>query len=237
MIYTFDSRVRYSETTPDGRMGLHALLNYLQDCSTFQSEDLGVGVEALHRIGRIWMLAAWQVVVERYPVFGEKITIGSLATDHDSLFAHRNFFMKDADGDMIVKADSTWIYVNMKTGHPEALTGDELAPYGEEEPLPITRAPRKIRLPKTAGEAGTPITIGEQHLDSNRHVNNGQYVRLAEQALGGYMFPKRVRAEYKKEAFLGDEMVPVIYREQDRRIVSLKNKNGEIFSNVEFTLD
>lgn len=47
MIYTFDSRVRYSETDHRGTMTLTALMNYLQDCSTFQSEDIGLGVSML----------------------------------------------------------------------------------------------------------------------------------------------------------------------------------------------
>ena len=43
-MYTFDSRVRYSETDVNGTLSVTAAVNYFQDCSTFQSEDLGVGV-------------------------------------------------------------------------------------------------------------------------------------------------------------------------------------------------
>ena len=46
-MYTFDSRVRYSETDPDGFLKIESLLDYLQDCSTFQSEDLGIGISFL----------------------------------------------------------------------------------------------------------------------------------------------------------------------------------------------
>ena len=42
-MYTFDSRVRYSETAEDGRISLNAIIDYMQDCTNFQSEDLGVG--------------------------------------------------------------------------------------------------------------------------------------------------------------------------------------------------
>lgn len=53
MIYTFDSRVRYSEVDHQGTLTLPALMNYLQDCSTFQSEDIGVGLSVLReRNGR-----------------------------------------------------------------------------------------------------------------------------------------------------------------------------------------
>ena len=37
-MYQFDSRVRYSETGENGELTLTGMINYLQDCSTFQSE-------------------------------------------------------------------------------------------------------------------------------------------------------------------------------------------------------
>ena len=35
-MYTFDSRVRYSETGEDGLLSLPAIVDYFQDASTFQ---------------------------------------------------------------------------------------------------------------------------------------------------------------------------------------------------------
>lgn len=42
-MYSFNSRVRYSEVNKDGRLKLVSLLDYFQDCSTFHSEDAGDG--------------------------------------------------------------------------------------------------------------------------------------------------------------------------------------------------
>ena len=47
MPYTFRSKVRYSECDREGRLTPFSVINYFQDCSTFQSEDLGVGVKYL----------------------------------------------------------------------------------------------------------------------------------------------------------------------------------------------
>ena len=46
-MYRFESRVRFSEIDHTEMMTLPALVNYFQDCSTFQSEDLGVGIDYL----------------------------------------------------------------------------------------------------------------------------------------------------------------------------------------------
>ena len=47
-MYEYDSRVRLSEVDQHQRMTLNAVLNYFQDCSSFHSEDLGVGIEYLN---------------------------------------------------------------------------------------------------------------------------------------------------------------------------------------------
>ena len=46
-MYSFNSRIRYSELDETGRLRLESLLDYFQDCSTFHSEDIGLGVDYL----------------------------------------------------------------------------------------------------------------------------------------------------------------------------------------------
>ena len=55
-MYSFNSRVRYSEVNKDGRLKLVSLLDYFQDCSTFHSEDAGMGTEYLAGQGLAWVL-------------------------------------------------------------------------------------------------------------------------------------------------------------------------------------
>ena len=63
-MYQFHSRVRYSETDEYGRLSVTGIINYLQDCSTFQSEDIGRGVSWLKSRNRAWWLTSWQIVME-----------------------------------------------------------------------------------------------------------------------------------------------------------------------------
>ena len=77
MKYSFDSRIRFSETGENKCLTLNGIINYFQDCSTFQSEDIGVGMKFLEERQQVWVLSAWQIVVERYPKLCEKVTISS----------------------------------------------------------------------------------------------------------------------------------------------------------------
>ena len=74
-MYSFNSRIRYSECGADGYLTIVALLNYFQDCSTFQSEDLGVGVAALHERGTLWVVNSWQIDIMRLPRLCDRVGI------------------------------------------------------------------------------------------------------------------------------------------------------------------
>ena len=76
-MYSFESRIRYSEVDQNQELSVTGIINYLQDCSTFQSEDLNLGVTYLQEHHRAWWLSSWQIVIERYPRLGEEIIVST----------------------------------------------------------------------------------------------------------------------------------------------------------------
>ena len=57
-MYDFKSRVRYSEVNSERQLTLPALIDYLQNCCTFQSEDMNIGVEYLEQHHAAWVLSS-----------------------------------------------------------------------------------------------------------------------------------------------------------------------------------
>ena len=161
-MYEFNSRVRYSEIDHHGTLTLPALINYFQDCSTFQSEDVGLGTEVLKAEKRAWILSYWQVIAERYPALGERITIGTFPTEFKGLFGNRNFYIKDERGHMIAKAYSVWVFLDTETGRPVRPEEKDIKPYGMGEALDMPYEGRKISLPEetevTGGIPGTSLS-------------------------------------------------------------------------------
>ena len=102
----------------EGKLTLSALLNYFQDASTFQSEDLGVGVKYTQELHLGWVLSAWQIVVERYPELCEKVTIGTLPYEFKGFMGCRNFMMLDEQGNYNAKVSSICTLLNTDTGRP-----------------------------------------------------------------------------------------------------------------------
>lgn len=228
MIYTFDSRVRYSEVDHKGTLTLPAMMNYLQDCSTFQSEDIGVGLAALRERHRVWLLSYWQVEIRRFPKLGERITVGTMATGFRGFFGNRNFYIDDADGDRLACANSIWVFMDAQTGRPIKPGEEEIAPYGLEDPLEMEYEGRKIGLSQE-GQALEPFPVRRTHIDTNEHVNNSQYIQMVMDVLPGDMEVHRLRVDYKKSAVMGDIIFPRISREEGRTVVELCDEAGHAY--------
>lgn len=232
-MYTFDSRIRYSETDHNGLLSLDGLLNYFQDCSFFEAEKLGIGIEYLREKHLAWVLSSWQISVERYPKLYTKVTTGTFPYQFKGFVGLRNFFMTDEEGRNLAKANSIWVLLNTDTGKPVFLPEEMLEKYEMHPALDMEYPDRKIKVPE-AGESMETITVTEQNLDTNQHVNNGQYVRMAMNFLPRNLNISRLRVEYKMQARLGDRLMPYVVRNDGFYTVSLRDRNGEPYVNVEF---
>lgn len=233
MAYSFESRVRYSEIGENGCLTLPGILNYFQDCSTFHSEAVGLGVEEVKKRGRIWVLSSWQVVVNRYPKLGEKIRTVTFPYDFKGFMGKRNFYMETEDGERLAWANTLWTNLNWETGLPEKLNQEDVKGYELEEKLDMDYAPRKISLPDT-WKKGTSFAVQKQHLDTNHHVNNGQYVSMAQDYLPGDFRIGQMRAEYKMQARLDDIIYPEVSVEEGKIVVSLNDENRQPYAVVEY---
>lgn len=233
-MYTFDSRIRYSEIAEDGKISVNALIDYMQDCTNFESEDLGVGLDWHKEKGLMWVLSSWQIVIESYPKMGEKITIGTQSCGCEKMLGYRDFLITDTLGGCVAKAHSTWVLMDLEKKRPILITPEIGEVYGKAEPLKIDEAPRKIKVPKE-GRREAAFIVREYHLDTNHHVNNRQYVQMAMGFLDRAAKVRELRVEYKKQAMLGDEIVPMVYTVNEQEtIVSLNTTEGKPYAIVQF---
>ena len=232
-MYTFDSRIRYSETDSEGKLTMASLINYFQDCSIFHSEDVQLGIEYLRQRSLVWVLSSWQIVVERYPDLGENVTIGTQPYGLKGFLGYRNFCMMDEKGGYIAKANSLWSLLNTENGRPAGVPEEMVEGYGIGEKLDMEYAPRKIVIPQ-GGQKQEPITVKKHHIDTNHHVNNQQFVDMAMDFLPEGFSVGQLRAEYKKQAFLDDALVPYVAEEDGKIVVSLTDFSEAPYVIVEF---
>lgn len=230
--YTFESRIRFSEIDHTRQITLPGIVNYFQDCSIFQSEGLGLGIEYLKEKKRAWVLSSWQVEVERYPELGEKIKVSTWATDFKGMLGNRNFCMEDEAGRYAAYANSLWVYMDIEKGRPARPSEEEVAAYGRGEPLEMEYTSRKIALPEELVKLpGFPVRRSQ--IDTNEHVNNCQYVQMAAEAADEERKIRRLRAEYRRSAVCGDQIIPEVYKDKERAVVKLCDTKGQPYAVIE----
>lgn len=233
-MYSFDSFVRYSEVGEDKNLTLNGIINYFQDCSTFQSEELKVGLGKLEAMHRVWVLSSWQIVIDRYPALCDKIRISTWPYYFQGFFGYRNFTMTDQDGKLLAWANSLWTFLDTRSGRPVRVDGEIAEAYVLEEKLDMEYASRKVPMPENA-VAGEPFAVQKHHLDTNHHVNNGQYIQMAREYIPEGFQIRQMRAEYKKSALLGDMIYPVTASEDERYTIGLCNELGKPYAIVELS--
>lgn len=233
MRYSFDSRVRYSELGRDGRITLHAMINYLQDCSSFQSEAIGKGIGYLREHGRAWFLNSWQIQIDRYPEINEAIKISTWSYGCKSMYGYRNFAIQDGEENYLLKANSLWVWYDLEKKRPARVTEEVLHGYEAGEKLDMEYSGRKLFMPPQT-EKKSPVPVSRYHIDTNGHVNNGQYVCVAQECIPENFRVSRLCAEYRKSAVYGDVFYPEMAQMEKGYAVSLNDAEEKPFAIVLF---
>ena len=137
--------------------------------------------------------------------------------------------MESQDGEMLAYANSLWTFIDVKTGRPVNVGEEQIKAYELEERLDMNYASRKLPMPK-GGETGDPFAVQKHHLDTNHHVNNGQYIQMAREYVPEDFRIRQMRAEYKQQARLNDVIIPQKSVGQDKITVLLNNEKSEAYA-------
>ena len=242
-MYTFKSTVRFSETGKDSKLTIPHLISYFQDCSTLHGNKGGLDRKKLIKMERAWFLSSWQIVINKRPGIDEKIEVETRAYEIRGFYGLRNFIMYNEAKEVCAYANSIWFYVDTKKGRPVKYEQKDGTGFEIDEEFPMEKADRKIIIPENADKTikGDRLKVRESHLDSNYHMNNREYVRIALDFMPDSFDIddlRQIRVEYKKAAVLDEIMVPVYYFDVENKkiFVSLENEAGENFAKVEFEL-
>ena len=234
-MYEFSSRVRYSEVSGDGKLSTVALINYLQDCGAFHSEDAGFGLKWLTAHGNGWFVTTYQIRIDSLPELGEEIRIATYPTSMKGMIGERYFTIRSADNSVTyARAKSIWVLMDLAAAKPARVHAGMAEAYVlGEPPTDEDWGPRKIHPAERLLEC-YDFVVSPTYLDSNSHMNNAYYIEAAKDALPCDYDIAEIRIEYRKPAKLG-ERVHVFYGEhQDAASVVLKNDDGETYSVSEF---
>ncbi|GAB4338875.1 MAG: thioesterase [Calditrichia bacterium] len=186
-----------------------AILNYMQEAAGCHAARLGVAVTDLMAKKLTWVLSRYHLKFFHFPGWGDWITVHTWPSAKQELFALRDFELRDQEENLVVRATSSWLLLNLETRRPAPLqtnlphlieTGQRALP-DDFQPLPTIEKP----------EIELPFRVRMADLDLNNHVNHTVYIQWALESVPQEMLRRgrvtELEVAYRAEAFYGDTVL------------------------------
>jgi medium-chain acyl-[acyl-carrier-protein] hydrolase len=171
-------RVHVYETTPNGKLNLYSLFDYMQDIASDHAIKLGFGRDDLMKDNRFWVLSRIYAEIDEWPLWGESIILKTWPNGTDKLFALRNYEVTYRDGKHIASGTSSWLILDQttkKVQRPDSTLSDyHFNLHTERSPL---RYATKIEPAEENGKESPLFRIKVSDLDVNLHTNNVRYLK------------------------------------------------------------
>ncbi len=231
-MYQYTDRVSYSEVDSELNLTYYGLVNYMQDCSCFHSDDVGVGVHYLAPIKRGWFVTSYEIHINRLPRYLERITISTYPYQVRGMMARRLYTICSEVGEVLVYADSLWVLMDLEHLRPARLNDEIIAAYPQDKNMPKFDFERSKLQYKSEGNLVGKFKVTENHIDTNGHMNNSFYIDVTRRFLPSEEF-STITVNYKKAAMLFDELDVYLVELESSYQVVLK-KDDEVYTIVEY---
>lgn len=230
-MFEYQTVVSYSKVDKNKQVPIYEILNYMQDCTTFQSDALGVGLEYMESIKKAWLLLAYHIKKIKPITIGQKLTVGTTPVNFGKVFGERQFYIKDEDGNYLVKANSIWILMDMTRREPIRIHKEDMEMYPLAQAFDDVDVSRRLKLSETK-EHSQDLKVLKTYIDNNGHVNNADYLRAATELLPDGSDWSDIQIVYQKEAKEGDVLISHIHHENQGFGISFENEQGEIYTKI-----
>lgn len=189
-----------------GQLSESFLFWQIQDIAWEHAEILGFGYNNLQKEQQFWVLSRILVKISRRPKWGEKFTIETWPVGTEGILALRDICFKDQNGDVIIRATTSWLVLNQKTKRIERFNRDSF-PFHDERIMPETAG--KVVSPDSDDNlVFSPALFNE--VDINQHLNSGRYLERIIDSYGFEFHEKHELMEFEinfaKEGIASDKL-------------------------------
>lgn len=206
----------------NSEINLSYLLGCLQQAADRHTDSHNLGWNALHEKGCFWAIYRMGIRINRMPRKYDHLTVRTWPNPSQNVLQPRSFEVLDSQNESVVIGQSIWIILDdkeFKTLDVKDVMGAEVsdllgAKEGHDFNLKIGRV-------KTDGI--TPITrdVLYSDIDTNKHVNNTNYVRwLIDSYPAEFLYTHELTElviNYTKQARLGNRYSVYINMEKEEQ--------------------
>jgi acyl-ACP thioesterase len=171
----YDFSIKSYDSDQTGKLTLHTLFHFLQECAWDNARLNDFGFEFLESKNAYWVLSRILVQMDEYPNWRDDIKIKTWPKGTHGFFALRDFEVYKNDK-VIGRVTTSWLILNKDSKRPQRLDQFNFVQEDFIHDHAINKNLDKIGIPREL-EKVTERKVYYSDLDVNKHVNNATYVR------------------------------------------------------------
>ncbi|KQC13820.1 MAG: hypothetical protein APR63_07415 [Desulfuromonas sp. SDB] len=204
----YDFQIFSFQVDINSRARAEVITQYLQEAAWRHAEDLKVGYRYLFSQNLIWVLSRLKIIFNDYPRWGDVITVNTWPSGKDRLYFWRNFKVLNSHQQVLVKAFSYWLVLNVNEKKP--LFTSKLKNIICMENI-IEEKYKLDKIPKTGKlQFQEELSVKNSDLDVNNHVNNCAYIKWLVDCMEDRFIKNHtlthLEVNYLGEAFVGEKI-------------------------------
>lgn len=234
--YTEQIKIYNHYTNYKGRLFIKTLCDLFNDVAEVQTEMLGVDVGTLNKQGQTWMLHRLHIQIFKMPHKEEVVELETWPSGIDRLFALRDYRMMRRDGEVLVKAVSEWMLIDLKRRRPLRQTAQvvEMSTSHRIEKLSMEPLLRESERTLQLKESRL-FTATFDHIDFNGHVTQASYMSWLTNSLPFDFLKNHILTEVEvvyEHEIMPDSTIRSFYKmeeegEEVRIVHQVKDETGE----------
>uniref|UniRef100_K9JGV7 Acyl-[acyl-carrier-protein] hydrolase n=1 Tax=Cuphea viscosissima TaxID=857185 RepID=K9JGV7_CUPVI len=188
LVFRQNFSIRSYEIGADRTASIETVMNHLQETALNHVKTAGLSNDGFGRTPEmykrdlIWVVAKMQVMVNRYPTWGDTVEVNTWVAKSGKNGMRRDWLISDCNtGEILTRASSVWVMMNQKTRKLSKIPDEgrrEIEPHFVDSAPVIEDDDRKLPKldEKSADSIRKGLTPRWNDLDVNQHVNNVKYI-------------------------------------------------------------
>ena len=227
---TLDYRMRLMDFDRYGHVQPWALLDLFQDVATEHANMLRIGRNDMLPQGVFWAVIRTKYEVVRFPDYHQPVKAHTWPHSLSRFSFIRDFSLLDEADDLLVKATSEWVLMDIETRKFVSAKDYYAGPSDFLEDRSFPKKPRKVPGFDEGNRRVLTVTPSFCDIDVNGHVNNAMYAKYVVNAFepDGASAIKSFQIDYRQEAKLGEPLTVHSLVEDGRVLAKGLREDGEI---------
>jgi acyl-ACP thioesterase len=227
-------KVTSADTDMQARLRLGSLINFLIQGAISSADSLGFSFEELRNRKLFWVLSRLTVEIYKPLNWYQTGEVETWPKDLDKILYLRDYVVRDQENQIIAKATSGWLAIDVDTKRPKTIEGIHAALFNQlREKHGLNQTPEKL-LPVKEGKT-FEVKTGYFDIDLNKHVTSTRYIDWMMDTFSIEFnennYPKKLSINFLKET-MPSETIPITRSSLDNKTFNFEgfNKTSNTFA-------